>query len=51
MRFSLAFVPAISVEVGLWTIPKMLPFLKMVIYTSTYTMTECEQARIGKSAR
>jgi len=44
-------MPPIGVGAGLWTIPKMLPFLKVVIYTSTYTMAECAQAPIGKSAR
>ena len=40
LRFSFTFGPAISVGVGQWTIPKMLPFLKMSIYTSTYAVAE-----------
>jgi hypothetical protein len=44
-------MPPIDVGAGLWTVPKMLPFLKVVIYTSMYAMAECAQARIGKSAR
>src|SRR5215207_9171146 len=44
-------MPPIDVGAGLWTIRKMLPFLKVAIYTSTYAMAECAQARIGKSGQ
>ena len=51
LRFNVASVPVISVVLGLWIIPKILPFLTMAIYTSMYAVAEYAQAQIGKSAR
>jgi hypothetical protein len=51
LRFKVASVPAISMVLGLWIIPKILPCLTMAIYTSMYAMAKYAQARIGKSAR
>jgi hypothetical protein len=40
-------MPPIDVGAGLWTVPKMLPFLKLAVYMSMYRMAKCPQIQIA----